>query len=82
MEQSELFLRFGTAIAIGFSERSNRDKQLAKPFALAITVAWMVMFARVLVEVYVVNPALLQEVWLSITAAALAGLLRRLFVYY
>ena len=64
-----------TAVTLSFSERSNRDKQLAKPLALAITVAWTVMFLRVLVEVWVVNPELLGVVWLPITAAGGAGLL-------
>lgn len=70
-----------TAVTLSFSERSNRDKQLAKPFALAITVAWTVMFARVLIEVWVVNPALLKEVWLPIISAALAGLLYGAYLF-
>jgi uncharacterized membrane protein (DUF4010 family) len=64
-----------TAVTLSFSERSQREIDLAKPFALAIIVAWTVMFARVLVEVAVINLALLSILWLPIAAAALAGLL-------
>lgn len=63
-----------TAVTLSFSERSTREPHLSKPFALAITVAWTVMFARVLVEVGVVHQALLKSVWLPITAAGLVGL--------
>lgn len=64
-----------TAVTLSFSERSNREPDLSKPFVLAITLAWTVMFARVLIEVSVVNPALLGQVWLPITLAGLVGLI-------
>jgi uncharacterized membrane protein (DUF4010 family) len=64
-----------TAVTLSFSERSNREPDLSKPFVLAITVAWTVMFARVLIEVSVVNPALLGQVWPPIALAGLVGLL-------
>jgi uncharacterized membrane protein (DUF4010 family) len=64
-----------TAVTLSFSERSNREPDLSKPFVLAITVAWTVMFARVLIEVGVVNGSLLSDVWLPITVSGLIGLL-------
>lgn len=64
-----------TAVTLSFSERSNREPDLSRPFVLAITVAWTVMFARVLIEVGVVYAPLLSEVWLPITLAGLIGLL-------
>lgn len=64
-----------TAVTLSFSERSKREPDLSKPFVLAITVAWTVMFARVLIEVSVVNPALLGQVWPPIAVAGLVGLL-------
>lgn len=70
-----------TAVTLSFSERSNHEPQLAKPFALAITVAWTVMFARVLVEVGVINKALLSEIWLPIVAAGVIGLLYCVYLY-
>lgn len=36
-----------TAVTLSFSERSNREPDLSKPFVLAITIAWTVMFAQI-----------------------------------
>ncbi len=71
-----------TAVTLSFSERSNRDVDLAKPFALAITVAWTVMFPRILVEVGVVNPELLKVVWIPIVAAGTVGLIYCGYLYF
>lgn len=71
-----------TGVTLGFSERSNREPGLAKPFSLAIMVAWTVMFARVLVEVGVLNINLLRLVWPPITAAGIAGLLFCVYLYF
>lgn len=71
-----------TAVTLSFSERSNREPDLSKPFVLAITVAWTVMFARVLIEVSVVNATLLEHVWLPIAAAGLVGLLYCTYLYF
>jgi len=71
-----------TAVTLSFSERSNREPSLSRPFVLAITVAWTVMFARVLIEVSVVNPALLGQVWLPIAFAGLVGLLYCGYLYF
>lgn len=74
-------LASSTAVTLGFSERSNRETQLARPFALAIMVAWTVMFGRVLVEVMVINPGLLRLIWLPIVAAGMVGLLYCVYLY-
>ena len=74
-------LASSTAVTLGFSERSQREPGLARPFALAIIIAWTVMFARVLVEVAVVNRALLSYLWIPIVAAAGAGLLYVFILY-
>jgi uncharacterized membrane protein (DUF4010 family) len=71
-----------TAVTLSFSERSNREPDLSKPFVLAITVAWTVMFARVLIEVGVVHPALLSYVWLPIALAGLVGLLYCAYLFF
>jgi uncharacterized membrane protein (DUF4010 family) len=70
-----------TAVTLSFAERSKREAHLIKPLALAITVAWTVMFARILVEVGVLNMALLGIVWLPISAAGCAGLLYALYLH-
>jgi uncharacterized membrane protein (DUF4010 family) len=71
-----------TAVTLSFSERSKREPELSKPFALAITVAWTVMFARVLVEVGVVYQPLLKFVWLPITASGVVGLLYCAYLFF
>lgn len=71
-----------TAVTASFAERSQKEPGLARPFALAITVAWTVMFARVIVEVAALNAALLRVLWLPMAAAALAGLAYCVFLYF
>jgi uncharacterized membrane protein (DUF4010 family) len=70
-----------TGVTLGFSERSNREHSLAKPFALAIMIAWTVMFARVLVEVGVLNLQLLRLVWIPIASAGVVGLLYCVYLH-
>jgi uncharacterized membrane protein (DUF4010 family) len=71
-----------TAVTLSFAQRSQKNVQMAKPFALAITIAWTVMFARVLVVVGALSLPLLQVVWLPITAAGLAGLAYVVYLYF
>jgi uncharacterized membrane protein (DUF4010 family) len=71
-----------TAVTLSFSQRSQKDLELAKPFALAITVAWTVMFSRVVVEVAVLNAALLKVFWLPMAVSAAAGLVYCLYLYF
>lgn len=63
-----------TAVTLSFSQRSQTSGSLARAFAVAVTVAWTTMFARVIVEVAVVNRGLLGQVWIPMAAAGLAGL--------
>jgi uncharacterized membrane protein (DUF4010 family) len=70
-----------TAVTLSFSERSKSETQLAKPFALAITVAWTVMFSRILVEVGVLNIPLLGIVWVPMVSAGAVGLVYATYLY-
>ncbi len=70
-----------TATTLSFSQRSRKNINLAKPFAMAIMIAWTVMFGRVLLEVWVVNRALLAEVWAPVALAGLAGLFYAAYLY-
>jgi uncharacterized membrane protein (DUF4010 family) len=63
-----------TAVTLSFSQRSQDRPNLARPFALAITLAWTVMFGRVIVEVAVLNRDLLRMVWLPMAVTMVAGL--------
>lgn len=71
-----------TAVTLSFSERSKIDRNLAKPLALAITIAWTVMFPRVLIEVGVLNLALLNVLWKPIVAAGLVGLGYCIYLFF
>jgi uncharacterized membrane protein (DUF4010 family) len=71
-----------TAVTLSFAQRSEEQPDLARPFALAITLAWTVMFGRVLVEVAVLNRHLLSELWLPMVAAMAAGLAFCIIYYF
>jgi uncharacterized membrane protein (DUF4010 family) len=71
-----------TAVTLSFAQRSQRETELARPFALAITVAWTVMFSRVVVEVAALNVALLRVLWVPMAAAAAAGLAYGVYLYF
>ena len=70
-----------TAVTLSFSQRSQAELELAKPFALAIMIAWTVMFSRVLVEVAALNAALLSTLWLPVAASAAVGLAYCVYLY-
>lgn len=55
-----------TAVTLSFAQRSRQNGALSRPFALAIIIAWTVMFLRVTIEVAAVNWELLQVVWLPL----------------
>ncbi len=71
-----------TAVTLSFSQRSQDEPELAKPFALAITVAWTVMFSRVVVEVAALNVDLLKLFWMPMAASAAVGLAYCVYLYF
>jgi uncharacterized membrane protein (DUF4010 family) len=71
-----------TAVTLSFSERSQKEPELAKPFALAITVAWTVMFSRVVIEVAALNVELLKVFWMPMAASAAVGLIYCGYLYF
>jgi uncharacterized membrane protein (DUF4010 family) len=71
-----------TAVTLSFSQRSQRQSGLARPFALAIMIAWTVMFSRVVVEVAALNAALLGVLWMPMAASAAAGLSYCVYLYF
>lgn len=58
-----------TAVTVSFAQKSQQQRKLSRPFALAILLAWLVMFVRVLIEVAAINRALLQILWLPLAGA-------------
>jgi len=75
-------LASSTATTLSFAQRSQKHAEFSPSFALAIMLAWMVMFVRALVEVGTVNRALLEVVWLPMALAAGAGLLYAVYLYF
>lgn len=70
-----------TATTLSFAQRSRQNSGLAKPFAMAIIIAWTVMFIRVLIEVWVVNRSLFEVLWLPVSLAGLAALIFAAYLY-
>lgn len=63
-----------TSVTLSLSERSRRDTWLGSSFALAIIVAWTVMFARVIIYVGILSRPLLAEIWLPLAVSGLLGI--------
>jgi uncharacterized membrane protein (DUF4010 family) len=67
-------LASSTAVTLSVAERSRDTQGLDRPFALAVMLAWAIMFVRVIVEVAVINPPLLVTVWAPILGVLLVSL--------
>jgi uncharacterized membrane protein (DUF4010 family) len=63
-----------TAVTLSFTQRSKGNEQLSRPFALAIIVAWTIMFFRVIAAVAVLNASLVGLIWLPLLVPAAVGL--------
>lgn len=57
-----------TAVTLTMSERSKSSAGLLRALAMSVLLAWTIMYARILVEVGVVNSELLREVAIPIGA--------------
>ena len=77
-------LASSTAVTLSFAKRSREEGASAPAAALAsgILVAWAVMFARVLVEVLVVNRDLVGRVAVPFSAMGLAALAAAAFFFW
>lgn len=63
-----------TAVTLSMTKSSQTHPTMGKSFALAIVIAWMVMFGRVIAEVGLVNMTLLSILWLPMAATMLVAL--------
>jgi len=70
-----------TAVTLSFSQRSRKSPELARPFSLAIIVAWTVMFVRVLVVVFTLSQPLAYRLLLPMSASLVVGLLYCGYLY-
>jgi len=71
-----------TAVTLSFSQKSREAPELGKTFASAIVLACTIMYPRILIEIAVVNRALLAFMWpmiLILTASGVAASLLLLF---
>lgn len=68
-------LASSTAVTISFTDRSKKNPELSSSFALAIMIAWTVMFIRVAAVVAVVNKSLLKFIWFPMLLSVIIGLL-------
>lgn len=71
-----------TAVTLSFARRSTSEPALVKAYALAIVVAWTVMFLRVGAIVAALNRQLLAAVWLPLLVAAGVGLAYSVYLYF
>ncbi len=75
-------LASSTAVTLSFSEKSQQQTNLAKPFALAIIISWTMMFTRVLIEVAALNQMLLGVIWIPLVAAGAIALVYSVYLYF
>lgn len=72
-----------TAVALTFSRRSKEGEEGAGAvyFAMAIISACTIMFPRILVEVYIVNRGLAEQMWIPIAILSLTGFGAAFYIY-
>jgi uncharacterized membrane protein (DUF4010 family) len=70
-----------TAVTLAMSSRAKAEPRIARPAALAVVLASTIVFPRVLVIVFVVNPALARELVVPLAAMACAGMAASGFLY-
>ena len=70
-----------TAVTLGFSQRSRVEPALTSVLALAIVLAWTVMYFRVVVEVGVVNFALAKALTLGMLLMGAVSVVICLFLW-
>jgi uncharacterized membrane protein (DUF4010 family) len=71
-----------TAVTLSLAGRSRDETKLSRPFAVAILIAWIVMFIRVIVLVFALDPDLAQRLIVPMVSAAVAGAVYCVYLYY
>ena len=75
-------LASSTAVTLSIAERSRDSTGLDRPFALALLLAWAIMYLRVIVEVGVVHLPLLAVVWPPVVGVCAASLAYCAYLYW
>lgn len=68
-----------TALTLSFSGQSKKNKNIIDPFVLAIVVASSAMFFRILLEVSVLSPGLLNKLLIPMVTMGVVGILSVMF---
>jgi uncharacterized membrane protein (DUF4010 family) len=64
-----------TAVSMSFSDLSKKNKKVVNPFVFGVIIASTAMFFRVLIEVFALNKALLEQLIIPMGAMGVAGLI-------
>ena len=75
-------LASSTAVTLSLSQRSREDSRLSRSFALAILLAWVVMFVRVLFVVLTLDPELAASLVLPMGISGGIGAIYCAYLYY
>lgn len=70
-----------TAVTLGLSQRSRHEDALSRPFALAIVIAWSIMFARLMGIIVALNLELAALLWRPLLIPFAVGLSYALFLF-
>ncbi len=70
-----------TAVTLSFARQSRGATAGADAFACGILIAWAMMFARIVVEVLVVNAALIGRLWPALLAMGGAAMVATVLFY-
>ena len=70
-----------TAVTLSFAQRSRQEPAMSSAFAMAIVVAWTIMFLRVVVMVWIVNSSLATVLGLPLGLMAAMGTLASLVLW-
>jgi uncharacterized membrane protein (DUF4010 family) len=74
-------LASSTALTLSFTQRSRQADKLSKSLAMAIIIAWTVMFGRVVIEVGVLNIQLARQITIPMAFPVVVGLGYCIFLY-
>ncbi|MBL4694267.1 MgtC/SapB family protein [Candidatus Gracilibacteria bacterium] len=70
-----------TALALSFSAESKKHKRIVNPYVVGMTIASSALFFRVMLEVLVLNPSLLKDLWLPMTVMGSVGFVIAYFLW-
>ena len=74
-------LASSTALTLSFTQRSHETRTLERSLALAIIIAWTVMYARVVVVVLTVSRSVAAMVWMPLVLTMGAGVLFAIYLF-